>query len=282
MPGAGDDPSGRRDLTATWIEVTIRLAVLGLLLYLAFTLISPFITIAIWSIVLTVALYPVYDWMVRHMGGWRRSAAALLTLISFLIVIGPATWLALGLIDSVGTLSGRLDFSTLALPPPPEMIRTWPLVGEPIYQFWDLASTNLREALAKITPYLKPVGSALLQTAAEAGTGMIKFFIAIFVAGFLFSPAPSLAATIRSFSRKLVAGRGEEFVDLAGATIRTVARGVIGISALQAFFAGIGFVVAGIPGATLLTSAVLILGIIQIGPSIVIIPLIIWSWFTMD
>jgi predicted PurR-regulated permease PerM len=32
----------------------------------------------------------------------------------------------------------------------------------------------------------------------------------------------------------------------------------------------------------LITSAVLILGIIQIGPSIVIIPLIIWSWTAME
>src|SRR5688572_16090372 len=202
MPGVGDDPDGRRDVTATWIEVTIRLAVLGLLLYLSFTLIQPFITIAIWSVVLTVALYPLYDWMVRHLGGRRRLAAVLLTLISLLIVIGPATWLALGLIDSIGTLAARFDLATFTLPPPPDTIKAWPLVGEPIYQFWTLASTNLREALAKIVPQLKPVGSVLLDIAAEAGTGTIKFFIAIFVAGFLFSPAPSLVGTIRSFSRK--------------------------------------------------------------------------------
>jgi predicted PurR-regulated permease PerM len=282
MSGAGDDPNGRPDLTATWIEVTIRLAVLALLLYLAFTLIQPFITIAIWSVVLTVALYPLYDWMVRHLHGRRRLAAVLLTVISLLIIIGPATWLALGLIDSIGTLSARFDLATFTLPPPPDALRAWPLVGEPIYQFWELASTNLREALGKIVPQLRPVGSALLGIAAEAGTGTLKFFIAIFVAGFLFAPAPSLVETIRSFSRKLIAGRGEAFVELAGATIRTVARGVIGISALQAFLAGIGFVAAGIPGASLLTTAVLILGIVQIGPSIVILPLVIWSWFSME
>jgi predicted PurR-regulated permease PerM len=282
MPGTGDDPDGRPDPTATWIEVTIRLGVLGLLLYLAFTLIQPFITIAIWSIVLTVALYPLYDWMVRHLGGRRRLAAVLLTLISLLIVIGPATWLVLGLIDSVGALSSRLDLSTLMLPRPPETIRSWPLVGEQVYQFWDLASSNLREALGRVAPHLKPVGSALLGIATEAGTGAIKFFIAILVAGFLFAPGPALAGTMRNFSRKLAAGRGEEFVELAGATIRTVSRGVIGISALQAFFAGIGFMAAGIAGASLLTSAVLILGIIQIGPSIIIFPLIIWSWFSME
>ena len=68
---------------------------LGLLLYLAFILVRPFITIAIWSVVLTVALYPGYDRMVGWLGGRRRLAAVLLTIIGLAIVLGPATWLVL-------------------------------------------------------------------------------------------------------------------------------------------------------------------------------------------
>jgi predicted PurR-regulated permease PerM len=281
MPFTDYDPSSRDQFTATWVELTIRLGVLGLLLYFSFLLVRPFISIATWSVVLTVALYPVYDWMVGMLGGRRRLAAVLLTLLSLLIVIGPATWLVLGLIDSLRMLSERLDLSALALPPPRETVKNWPLIGDQIYQFWELASSNVGAALAKIAPLLKPVGSSLIQIAAGAGSGAIKFFIAIIIAGFLYSPAPSLVDAIRKFSRSL-ASRGEEFLQLAGATVRAVSRGVIGISALQAFFAGLGLMVAGIPGASLITSAVLILGIIQIGPSIVLIPLIIWSWMVME
>jgi predicted PurR-regulated permease PerM len=111
---------------------------------------------------------------------------------------------------------------------------------------------------------------------------MIQFFVAIIVAGFLFSPAPLLLEAVRKFSRRVASGRGEEFVRLAGATIRSVSRGVIGISVLQALLAGVGLLVAGIPGASVLTFAILILGIIQIGPSLVIVPLIIWVWFSME
>jgi len=57
---------------------------------------------------------------------------------------------------------------------------------------------------------------------------------------------------------------------------------VIGISVLQALLAGIFLVAAGVPATNLLVSLILILGIIQVGPSIVIIPLIIWSWMSMD
>jgi predicted PurR-regulated permease PerM len=282
VPAEDKNSSSRDQVMATVVELTIRLGVLGLLLYWSFFLIRPFITIAIWSVVLTVALYPVYEWIVARLGGRRRLAAALLTLINLLIVIGPATWLALGLIDSLKTLSDRLDLSILELPSPPVTVKSWPLVGEPIYQFWELASTNLQAALGKIASQLKPLGSLLVHIAADAGTGIVKFFVAIVVAGFLFSPAPSLVDALRRFSRTVAAGRGEKFVQIAGATIRAVSRGVIGISVVQALLAGLGVMAAGIPGASLITSAALILGIIQIGPSIVLIPLIIWSWIALE
>jgi len=58
--------------------------------------------------------------------------------------------------------------------------------------------------------------------------------------------------------------------------------GVIGVAALQSFLIGIGLVIAGVPGASLITLAALLLGIIQIGPTPVVIPVIIWAWFAMD
>jgi predicted PurR-regulated permease PerM len=51
---------------------------------------------------------------------------------------------------------------------------------------------------------------------------------------------------------------------------------------LQALLAGLGLVVAGVPGASLIAFGVLVLGIIQIGPTVIIIPVIIWTWMTME
>jgi len=280
--GDEHDPIGDDRLTATWIELAIRLAVLGLLLYFAFVLVRPFLTIAIWSVVLTVALYPAYVLMVGWLGGRRRLAAAVLTILGLLILLGPATWLALSLIEGMGSMSQRLDSAYFTVPSPPATVKDWPLIGEPIYQFWQLASTNLQAALAKIAPQLRAVGSSLLDIAADAGTGAIQFVIGLIVAGFLFLLAPALVDAMKQFSRRLASQKGETFVQIAGATIRAVARGVIGVAALQAFLIGIGLVTAGVPGASLLTLASLVLGIIQIGPTLVILPVIIWAWTAMD
>jgi predicted PurR-regulated permease PerM len=135
-------------ITTSFIETAIRLAVLALLLYWSFVLVQPFISIFIWSAVLAVALYPIFEWISFRLGGRRRLAAALTTVLSLLVIIGPATWLAMGLVDSVRMISDRLDPSMLAIPSPPVSVKDWPLIGEPIYQFWDLASTNLSAAFA--------------------------------------------------------------------------------------------------------------------------------------
>lgn len=284
------DPPSRDQISAPFIELAIRLGALALLLYWSFVLVRPFISIVIWSVVLTVALYPVFDWLALRLGERRRLAAVLITVLSLLIVLGPATWLALGLIDSLRMIYERLDFSALTIPPPSKSVKDWPVIGDAIYQFWDLASTNFRAALAKIVPQLKslgssllqPLGSSLLRVSADTGIGIVKFLVSIIISGFLFSPAPTLVEAVKKFARRLNAARGEEFVIQAGATIRAVSRGVIGISVLQALLAGIGLMVAGIPQASLIAFAVLICGIIQIGPSIILIPVIIWSWTAME
>jgi predicted PurR-regulated permease PerM len=51
---------------------------------------------------------------------------------------------------------------------------------------------------------------------------------------------------------------------------------------VQSFLAGLGFLVAGIPAAGFFTFLALVLGIIQIGPAIVLLPIVVWSWTAMD
>jgi len=269
-------------IDAKIIEIGIRLALLSLLIFWSVMIIRPFIGIAVWSIVLAVALYPVFEQMTKWLGGRRRLAAALITILGLLIVIGPTTWLGLGLVDSLKTLYERLESGSMFIPPPVETVKSWPLIGKQFFQFWDLASTNLQAALVKAGPLLKPAGSWLLDEAKSAGTGILQFLISVIIAGFLLSPGPWLAESVAAFLRRLVSKRGEEFLQLAGATIRNVSQGVIGVSLLQALLAGIGLMAAGVPNASLIAFGVLILGIVQIGPSLILIPVIIWSWMTME
>ena len=245
-------------------------------------LIRPFLTIIVWSIIIAVALYPIFDWLSAKLYGHRALAAIAITILSLLVMLGPATWLALSLAETVWILLARLGDGTLTFPPPSEAVKAWPLIGEKIYESWLLASTNLRALVIEAAPHLKPLGSSLLNAAGSMGINLLKFIIAVVISGFLLVPGPSLIHSIKNVLGRVAAARGEEFVDLAGATIRNVSRGIIGIAILQALLAGIGLLFAGVPAAGLFSFLVLVLGIFQIGPSVILLPLVIWSWFAMD
>jgi predicted PurR-regulated permease PerM len=264
------------------VVLVIRIACLGLLGYWSLILISPFLTIIVWSIIITVALYPIFDWLSAKLYGQRALAAVAITVITFFVMLGPVTWLGLSLAETVRMLLTRFGDGTLAIPPASEAVKAWPLVGDKIFEIWQLASTNLQALLIEAAPYLKPVGTLLLNAAGSVGINLLQFMFALIISGFLFVPGPSLIHSIENILGRVAAGRGKEFIDLTGATIRNISRGIIGIAILQALLAGIGLLFAGVPAAGLFSFLVLLFGIIQIGPSVIIIPLIIWSWFAMD
>jgi predicted PurR-regulated permease PerM len=81
---------------------------------------------------------------------------------------------------------------------------------------------------------------------------------------------------------RVVPEQSEHFLELAGATIRAVSQGVIGVAVIQSLLAGIGFKLAGIPSAGLLAFAVMLLSIVQIGGAIVMLPVIVWIWMDKD
>jgi predicted PurR-regulated permease PerM len=264
------------------VVLVVRMVCLGLLGYWSLILIRPFLTIIVWSTIIAVALYPIFDWLSAKLYGHRALAAIAITVFTFFVMLGPATWLALSLAETVRMLVARLGDGTLAIPAPSEAVKAWPLIGEKTYEIWQLASTNLRAVVIEAAPHLKPLGTGLLNAAGSVGINLFKFTVALVISGFLLIPGPSMIHSIKNLLGHVAAGRGEEFVDLAGATIRNVSRGIIGIAILQALLAGIGLLFAGVPAAGLFSFLVLLFGIIQIGPSVILVPLIIWSWFAMD
>lgn len=264
------------------IQLVIRLGLLALLIYWTIVLIRPFIPILAWSIVLAVALYPVFKILSKILGDRPRLAAIILTALNLTIVIGPATWLGLSAVDGLREFATNLGSGNLIVPSPPQVIKGWPLVGSQLYDVWNQASNNIRAALREIAPYLKPLAGTLLGLAGNAGVGTLKFLLAVALAGFLFPRGLQLAEAGRSFLSRVAPEQSEHFLELAGTTIRAVSQGVIGVAIIQSLLAGIGFKLAGIPAAGLLALMVLILSIVQIGAAIVLVPVIIWIWIDHD
>jgi predicted PurR-regulated permease PerM len=278
--------TGGEDQGPAWIpsnptiDLAIRLGFLALLGYWSFRVIAPFITIGLWSALLAVALYPLYEWLTRQLR--PRLAATLVTLLSLMVVLGPVTWLAFGMVSGISSLVAEFNTGRFVVPAPPDAVKAWPVIGENLYQLWSLAANNIANAVTKAAPLLKPVGAKLLDIAQGALVGLLELLVAIIIAGFLFGRGPQIADALSVAVERMLSLRGRELVQLAGAMIRSVSRGVIGIALLQAFLGGAGFLIAGVPAAGVFAFVALLLGILQIGPSILFVPVVIWSWWAME
>jgi len=264
------------------IQIAIRLALLAALIVWCFVIISPFIGILAWSVVLAVALYPLHAWLSEKLGRRPKLSAAIVTLLAAAFVIVPATWLGVGLVEGLRTIYEQLGSEQSLVPSPPAAIKDWPFVGEWLYNLWSQASTNLEAALTQLAPHLKPLLLSSLSMVGGMGIGALKFVVAVILAGFLLPSGPRWVNASRTIVARLVPQRNEDFVGLAGTTIRSVAQGVIGIALVQAFLFGIGLKFAGIASAGLLAFVVMILSILQIGAAPILIPCVIWMWMTKD
>ncbi len=264
------------------IQIAIRLGLLAFLIYWSFVLLRPFIPVLAWAVVLAVALNPAFDWLSAHLGHRPRVAALIITVVVLAVFLGPATWLGIGLVDGLRNISDQLTSGDVAIPSPPDSVRDWPLIGVPLHDAWKKASENLAAVFREVAPHLKPLAGAVLAIAGSAGTGTLKFLASVVIAGFLLPPGPRMVASVRTMLTRIVPQRSADFLALAGATIRTVAQGVIGVAVLQSLLAGIGLKIAGVPHASVLAFAVLVLGIVQIGSAPILLPVIIWVWTAKD
>jgi predicted PurR-regulated permease PerM len=229
-----------------------------------------------------IAFYPIFLWLKSLTGGRAKLAATLIALVSIAIIVGPVTVMAKALVDNAQNLAASIEAGTLVVPPPPEDIKNWPLVGQPLNNIWEVASVNLKQALKILQPQLQKLATNLLGIAAGVGLALLQFIISIIIAAALMLNTQTLNHKLTRFVSRLTPAQGEAFVKLASSTLRNVIRGVIGVSAIQTLLVGIGLIAAGIPAAGLLTLLCLVLTIIQIGPGLVVLPTLIFAWSTMN
>ena len=112
--------------------------------------------------------------------------------------------------------------------------------------------------------------------------GVVGFAFSIIIAGVLLLNAGKGYEAFRGIGRRLAGERGAGFVDLTVATIRSVAKGVLGVALIQTLLAAIGLLVMQVPGAGIWAAIVLVLAVMQLPPLLVLGPVAIWVFSTAE
>ncbi|MCV6598687.1 MAG: AI-2E family transporter [Mangrovicoccus sp.] len=270
------------NLDARVIDLAIRMGFVALFIFAALSMIAPLAGLLIWALILTVAVYPMYQALARWLGGRDGLAAGIITAVGLAITLGPVAMLISSLIEGITAGAELLREGKAHVPPPPDRILDWPVIGKPLHAIWAEASENLAQLLADHGQMLLSVGSVVLGQIAGLGIGLIIMSSAVLVMGLMFRPGPELAIETRKFANRIFAPQGGDLVDLAGATVRNVSRGIVGVAIIQGLLAGIIMVAFGIKAAGVLALIAMVLAIIQVGPGPILIPTIIWAWMIMS
>lgn len=261
------------------VDAAIRIALLALLVLWCFNIVRPFIMPVLWGAIMAVAIYPLFVKAYSALGGRQKLTATLITVSALALLITPTVMLSGSMIESSKTLAADIDAGTLTVPPPSDTVKDWPLVGEKLHGAWSLASTNLDAALNKFKPQVTAASKWLLSAAAGVGGGVLMFIVSIIIAGAFLVYGHSGSQAMETIAGRVMGKKGgKDFVDLAGATIRSVAQGVLGVALIQSILAGIGLMVMGVPYAGVWAALVLLLAIIQLPPLLILAPIVVYEF----
>jgi len=259
------------------VEASIHIGLVVLLVAACFLILRPFIVLISWGIILAIALYPGYRKLQLALGGREVLSAVLLTLLLLALLIVPVVLLAGTLVQGIQAFLTRFKDGTLAIPPPPVSVETWPLIGVPLKRVWSMASTNLISVIKSLATQIKAGVPWLLAASSGIGLAVLQFALSIVVAGILLANARGGAEAAHSLASRLFGNKGAEFEQLAGSTIRSVTTGILGVALIQSVLAGLGFLVAGLPGAGLWAIIFLIAAVLQVG-ALTLVPAVIYMF----
>lgn len=257
----------------------VRLGIIGLFAYWTMTLIAPFALIVIWSAILAVALFPMFAALSRLIGNRPVIAAIVVVVGCLVLIIAPLALVAVNFADAVQALIGRLRTGEFTLPAAPDAIKDWPVVGERLHEIWNRIAGDLASTIMKFQAPIREVMGVVVTKLASIGGGVLSFVVSIMLSGVFLTQSTRLAAAIQVLASRVAGEKGVGFARLAGTTVRNVSRGVIGVAFLQTLLCGLCFAFFDVPARGALTFVVFMLCVMQLGPALVLLPLVIWAWF---
>ncbi len=272
---------GKETLVRTALDLVVRITVVAILAYVSYLIVKPFLQLILWGGVIAIVLSPVVRSLERRFGH-RKQVILLLTLAGVTLLLAPAVGLSGKAIASSQSLYELLQEGKMELPPPPQKVREWPLVGEKTYALWSSASRNLESTLKKHQEEVVAILQWLAGLVGSGFTTVLVFLASLLVAAAFLLYEEQGVAFSRRFFRRLVGEAGDRWVGLSAATVRSVVLGLVGIAVFQALLAYLGMVVMEVPLASLWAVLVLFVAIVQLPPLLVILPVILYGFTAWD
>jgi predicted PurR-regulated permease PerM len=260
------------------LERNIGWAILLVLLVGCLLVLRPFLSALLWAVVLCSSSWPVYRRLLGWLGNRRTLAALVMTLAMILVILMPFLIVGTTLADNVKDLTVAMKRMIQDGPPaPPEWLAKVPGIGQRAADYWQSLSADTSKIWTEAQRLIEPASSWLLKGGIALGGGLIQLALSIFIAFFLFRDGVAAAGRLTTAVERIGGERGKHLLTVAGNTVRGVVYGILGTALAQAIAAGIGFLIAGVPGVALLALLTFFASVVPVvGTALVWVPAAIW------
>ncbi|HEY1166446.1 MAG TPA: AI-2E family transporter [Chitinophaga sp.] len=261
------------------IETVLVLLLLLALLAALYDVLKVFFGVFTFALIFYVSMQRPYEQLVRLLGQRRKLAAVVYSIITILIVALPFIYVVAALGKHVKNLLQMVDdVRTHGLPNLPDNIAAMPYIGEPLADFWKQLQEDPREALTGYQHQMRIVVNHLLAGGAGILSAALQVLLGIIISAFMLVGGDKVVQPLRSILQHLLGRRdGLSLIYATAHAIRGVSIGVMGTAFIAAVISWIGFAIAGLHFKVLLAALVFFLVLIQVGPLIVWVPLVIWA-----
>jgi predicted PurR-regulated permease PerM len=230
---------------------TFVLVALAIVAWLIYQVLSPFAQPLAWALFIGFLIHPLHRWLTRKLGGRNVLSAALLTLVVFLLVIGPLAGLGAAFAAQVTDLARRAQaFATEHKPADMSDLASFPLIGPLAVWVQDTTGITFTQIQAWAIEAAQTVLRALGTLGRAAFLGalgtVIGFALMMFILFFAIRDGKRIADTARALIPVDDKDKARLFEHL-GSVTRALVYGA-GVTALvQGALVGIGFAVTGLP-----------------------------------
>jgi predicted PurR-regulated permease PerM len=167
------EPALEQRLATPLLDVLIRAGLILAMAMLCYQVLSPFLTLMVWALILAVTLYPLHQALASTIGGKQGLAATLVVVVGIVLIVVPTAMLLSALGDSVQHLVHAVQTNALQIPAPRPGVAAWPVVGKQLYAVWSQAHADLPALVQSMQPKIGELAKTALGLVASIGGGRV-------------------------------------------------------------------------------------------------------------
>src|SRR5262249_48323560 len=150
-----------------------------------FLVVRPFVSAALWSIVMCVSTWGLFQRLLAHIGHRKTLGALIMTLVLLLAIVGPFAIVGWSLVGDARVIAGEVK-NVLQREPPklPDWVARLPVVGTQLSDAYRQIIGNEVERAEQVKKLTGPFGRLIVSWSRAFAAGLWQFLLSLLIGFF--------------------------------------------------------------------------------------------------